>query len=232
MAGQRGRSAPAPARARSQHFLRSRSLAAELVRDAAVGPGDLVLDLGAGTGRLTEPLARAARSVVAVELDPALARKLAGRWENVSVVEGDAAAAPLPTEPFRVVANIPFDRTNDLLRHLLDDPRTPLQRADLVVEWGVAVKRALPWPSSALGVVWGAWWTFALERRLPRSAFAPPPRVAVGVLRIERRREPLVPRDRAAAYGHFVRRGFRQRPHARDLDAHQWAALFRAARLI
>ena len=232
MAGERARSAPPPARARSQRFLRSPELAAELVRDAGVGADDLVVDLGAGTGRLTEPLAHAARRVVAVELDPALARGLEGRWANVDVVEGDATAVPLPAEPFRVVANIPFDRTTDLLRHLLDDPSTPLVRADLVVEWNVAVKRALPWPSTALGAVWGAWWTFALVRRLPREAFVPRPAVAAGVLRVERRPAPLVPAERAAAYARFVRRGFRRQSRARDLDAHAWARLFDGARLI
>ena len=73
---------------------------------------------------------------------------LRGRWPNVEVVEGDAREVELPREPFRVVANLPFHGTTEILRRLLDDPRVPLARADLVVEWGVAVKRGLPWPSS------------------------------------------------------------------------------------
>src|SRR5688500_19093807 len=103
-----------------------------------------MLDLGAGSGRLTAALAQRARRVVAVELDPHWAGVLRGRWPNVDVVEGDATRVPLPSEPFRVVANVPFDRTTEILRRLLDDPRTPLVRADLVVEWGVALKRASP----------------------------------------------------------------------------------------
>ena len=51
-----------------------------------------MLDLGAGTGRLTAELASAARHVVAVELDARMAGRLSGRWPNVEVVEGDAAA--------------------------------------------------------------------------------------------------------------------------------------------
>src|SRR6185295_9279701 len=109
-------------RARSQHFLRTASLAAELVRDAGVGADDVVVDLGAGSGRLTAALAPVARRVVAVELDPAWVCRLAGRWPNVDVVQGDALELELPREPFPVVANIPFDRTTDILRRLLDDP--------------------------------------------------------------------------------------------------------------
>jgi 16S rRNA A1518/A1519 N6-dimethyltransferase RsmA/KsgA/DIM1 with predicted DNA glycosylase/AP lyase activity len=229
VAGRRGRSAPAPARAPSQHFLRSQALAAELVRDAGIGPGDLVVDLGAGTGRLTAELARRARRVVAVELDPLLAARLAGRWANVEVVAGDAGEVPLPLEPFRVVANLPFARTTDLLHRLLDDPRTPLVRADLVVEWDVAVKRAAVWPTTVLGVVWGARWTTGVVRRLPPRCFEPRPSVAAGVLRVERRPEPLVPPEQARAFESFVRRGFRRDGRsARQLDAHEWAAAFRA----
>jgi 23S rRNA (adenine-N6)-dimethyltransferase len=225
VAGHRARAARR-APARSRHFIRSERLAAELVRDAGVGALDVVLDLGAGSGRLTAPLARAACRVVAVELDGPLAEGLRGRWANVEVVHGDAAAVALPDEPFRVVANLPFDGTNAILRHLLDDPGVPLVRADVIVEWGVAVKRALPWPSTVAGVLWGARYRFALARRLPAGAFDPPPSVDAGVLTIERRPEPLVPPTEWTAYCAFVRRGFRHGLHARDVDAHGWAVRF------
>jgi 23S rRNA (adenine-N6)-dimethyltransferase len=225
-----------PTRPRSRHFLRP-AVAAELVRDACLGPGDLVVDIGAGSGRLTAELARVARRVVAVELDPALAARLRGRWPNVDVVEGDAARMRPPREPFRVVANLPFSRTNDLLRLLLDRPETPLLRADLVVEWGVAVKRGLPWPSTVNGVVWGATYETSVARRLPRESFEPPPSVDAAVLVVRRRPEPLVPPQLLDRYGAFVARGFRHGLRAvaparglpRDLDAHAWAALFHRA---
>ena len=247
MAG-RGARRARPERARSQHFLRTSTLAAELVRDAGVGPDDLVLDLGAGSGRLTAELARRARRVVAVELDPLWAGRLRGRWPNVLVIEGDATQVELPSEPFRVVSNVPFDRTNEILRRLLDDPRPPLLRADLVVEWGVALKRAAPWPSTRNGVLWGAWYSFALSRRLPAAAFDPPPRVDAGVLAIERRLVPLVEEREWRSYRMFVAAGFRRGLRAvapprtlrrlrvagaapRDLDAHQWAQLYQASRV-
>lgn len=203
-----------------------------------MGADDLVVDLGAGTGRLTNELARVARHVVAVELDRRLAARLRDRWPNVELVEADAVTVPLPSEPFRVVANLPFSRTNDLLHRLLDDPRTQLVRADLIVEWGVALKRALPWPSSVSSVLWGAFYESAVSRRLPRSAFEPPPSVDGGVLVFRRRGEPLVSEARADDYRTFVARGFRhglgslrcRTPRgaiARELDPHQWAELFR-----
>jgi 23S rRNA (adenine-N6)-dimethyltransferase len=199
-----------------------------------VGPDGLVVELGAGTGRLTAELARAARRVVAVELDPHLAERLHGRWPNVEVVEADAREVQFPPETFRVVANLPFHGTNEILRHLLDDPRIPLVRADLVVQWGVAVKRALPWPSTVNGVVWSAWHTTRADRRLPRTAFEPPPSVDAGVVVFERRPQPLVPKELAPGYRRFVANGFRLGPRVvraepRRLDPHEWAQRYLAA---
>jgi 23S rRNA (adenine-N6)-dimethyltransferase len=259
VAVRRTRGAP---RAGGQHFLRSPRLAAELVRDAVVEPSDWVVELGAGSGRLTAALAARAGRVDAVELDPVWAARLRGRfagWSNVRVIEGDATRAHLPDAAFRVVANVPFNRTGAILRRLLDDPRLPLQRADLIVEWGVALKRAARWPSTMANVRWGAWYEILLVRRLPAALFEPRPRVDAGLLRIVRRSNPLVPladhdRFRAVLEAAFTSRrptlrqalagfitpialkhlarelGFDRNAAARDLDLYQWAAVFRAIR--
>lgn len=243
MAGPRARSARRDRRrSNSQNFLRSRELARDLVREARVGTADFVLEIGAGDGRLTAELAALAGRVHAIELDPYWADRLRRRFEgahNVLVVEGDALGQPLPREPFRVLANVPFDRTTAVLRHLLDDPLAPLERADLIVEWGAACKRARVWPSTMLGVCWGAWYVFSIARRLPSEAFVPQPTVAAGLLTIARRAAPLVPPEEAQHFRRFVSRGFRHglrsvvRPAtARELDAHQWADLYRAARAV
>jgi len=224
-----GRRAQArPPLPRSRHFLRSRSLAAAIVAGADISPRDLVVDIGAGSGRLTAELARVARRVVAIELDPRLAACLRGRWPNVHVVAGDALAVPLPDEPFRVVANIPFAHTSELLHRLLDDPRLPLVRADLIVEWGVAVKRGLPAPSSVSGVLWGAFHELRVDRKLPAAAFDPPPACDTGVLVATRRTRPLIAPGELPAYRRFVADAFRRGRRIggalpRDLDAHQWA---------
>lgn len=242
MAGRRAERAR-PTAPRSQHFLRSRALADELVAGAGLDRDDLVVDLGAGTGRLSAALARVAGRVLAVELDPALAEGLRHRWSNVEVVEGDAVVVELPREPFSVVANVPFSRTTDLLHRLLDDPGSSLRRADLIVEWDVAHKFGVPWPSSVKGVLWSAWYEASVARRLPRGAFAPAPSVDAGVLVFRRRAEPLVPPALAPAFHRFVASGFRHglrtvvtarelervgsdAKAARDVDAHQWTALF------
>jgi 23S rRNA (adenine-N6)-dimethyltransferase len=236
---------PRPKRGRGRHFLRSSKLAAELVRAARVQRGDLVLDLGAGGGILTSALSRAGARVVPIEIDQQLAHDLRRRFPET--IEGDALRVPLPREQFKVVANLPFDGATAILRRLLD-PRVPIETADVIVEWGLATKRAALWPSTQLGTYWSAWFELSVARRLPRSVFAPPPAVDAGLLRLRRRDEPLVPSREHRRYAAFLACGYREGPRAvlpwgtlkrleselgfdrraqaRDLDAHQWAALF------
>ena len=158
---------------RAQHFLRP-EVARRFVDRAGVGSSDLVLDLGAGTGALTFLLAARAERVVAVERDPKLARRLTRRVPpNVSVHQRDIADLWLPRRPFRVVANLPFAGSNDIVRRLLARG-VPLVRADLIVEVGMARRWAER--SRRCEVVC----------TLPASSFVPPPSCTAAVLRIRR----------------------------------------------
>jgi 23S rRNA (adenine-N6)-dimethyltransferase len=145
--------------------------ASELVRRSPVQPGDLVIDVGAGTGALTAPLLEAGARVVAVERHPGRARVLRRRFAGapVVVVECDAADLRLPRRPFRVVANPPFAVMTALVRRLNASGR--LLSADLVVPRYV-VRRF------DFDVVWS----------LPPHAFRPPPPTGVSVVRFSAER--------------------------------------------
>jgi 23S rRNA (adenine-N6)-dimethyltransferase len=107
--------------------------AERVVASTAVRPGDVVVDLGAGDGALTVPLARAGCRVLAVELHPRRAAALRDRVEGsrVAVLELDVGAFRWPGHPFRVVANPPYAGINALVRRLLAVP--VLRSADLLV---------------------------------------------------------------------------------------------------
>jgi 23S rRNA (adenine-N6)-dimethyltransferase len=210
---------------------------------------------------LTAALERSGARVVALERDPALVSELRARFggsETVEILHADAATYAWPSEPFSVVANLPFARSGAILDHLLRDPRIPLQAAYVIVQWEFAGKHAAVWPATLRATYWRAWHSLAIARRLHRSAFSPPPSVDCAVLELARLAAPRVPVGDHEAYRAFLSRAFAARepvrrnlapslsplevkrlapalgfaPDARpwEIDAVQWAKLFASAR--
>jgi 23S rRNA (adenine-N6)-dimethyltransferase len=157
-----------------------------VVADAGIRPGDLVLDVGAGSGALTAPLLTAGARVIAIELHPGRAAALRARFgRDITVVRADAADLRLPTRPFKVVANPPFAISVSVLKRLVA-PGSRLVRADVIVPWHTARRWAEgAGPGAAR---WGASFSIGLGRPIPRSAFSPPPPSGVALLVLARRR--------------------------------------------
>ncbi len=182
-----------------------------MVAQAAFDAGDLVVEIGAGRGACTFALARRVARVVALEKDAHWAAHLRQEARrrgvpNVTVLCCDALRHRMPRHPFRALGSLPFGSTTAILRHLLDDPDSGLQRADLIVQWEVARKRASTPPTTLLSTTWAPWWSFDIGRRIPAAAFRPVPDVDAAVLRVSRRMPPLLPDHMAAPYADFVRR--------------------------
>jgi 23S rRNA (adenine-N6)-dimethyltransferase len=177
---------PAPPRDRWGWHRLTDTWADLIVADARVQRGELVLDVGAGTGALTAPLVRRGARVVAVELHPHRVAGLQHRFagDPVTVVRVDAADLRLPRRPFRIVANPPFQVTTPLLRRLLA-PGSRLVAADLVVQRAAARR----WSEERVRGA-GRWlrtFDISVGRHVPRAAFVPRPQVDCVVLRIRRR---------------------------------------------
>jgi 23S rRNA (adenine-N6)-dimethyltransferase len=135
-----------------------------------------------------------------VEADPAWADRLRTRLAvgdhdptRVRVVCADARRLPLPERSYRVVANVPFGITTDLLAHLLDEPDRGPWRADLIVQLEVARKHAATPPTALRTAAWAPWWTFELGARIDRRAFRPEPAVDAAVLIVRRRQPAILP---------------------------------------
>jgi 23S rRNA (adenine-N6)-dimethyltransferase len=134
--------------------------------------GDLVLDIGAGDGRITRELLARGASVVAVELHPRRAADLRAefRGEQVVVVQADATDLRLPRRPFKVAANPPFGITTALLRRLTSR-RSNLDCAGVVVPSWAAGR----WTAGrgVGGITSSQLFRFKSVGRIPAGAFTP-----------------------------------------------------------
>jgi 16S rRNA (adenine1518-N6/adenine1519-N6)-dimethyltransferase len=216
-----------PSKRLGQNFVVDPGTVRRLVTLAGVGPDDVVLEVGPGFGSLTLGLLGAARRVIAVEIDPALAaelpRTVAGRAPGqagrLEVVTADAARVRgLPGEPPSVLAaNLPYNAAVPVVLHLLATLPS-LARGLVMVQAEVADRMTAPPGSRVYGVpsVKLAW--FAAARRagpVPRTVFWPVPNVDSGLVAFTRREPPPgggpdPGADRAAAFA-VVDAAFSQR---------------------
>lgn len=199
-------SAHRPRIAYAQNLLRSRRLVDRLLDRAELGPEDLVVEIGPGTGIVTEPLARRCRQVLAIERDPALARRLRGQLAavpNVALFEADALAFPLPLSRYKVVANIPFNLTSAIVARLTVGATAP-EAAHLVLQ-REAAERFVGAPRGTLAAaLLHPWFEPTVVHRFRRSDFLPAPGVDVVMLRLRKRGPPLVGPADAPAFRDFV----------------------------
>lgn len=211
-----------------QHFLADSGPVRAAVEAAELRPDDRVLEVGPGLGILTHALAERAGQVVAVELDGKMRQVLAdqlGHRANLRVVDADILAADpaeligAPPEAtgrlpgYKVVANLPYQITSAVLRHLLEARVRP-ERLVVMVQKEVAERiMAGPGDMSILAVAMQLYARPSLVALVPPAAFLPPPKVDSAILRLDVFSEPLLGLGEAELAGFFrvVRAGFGQK---------------------
>jgi 16S rRNA (adenine1518-N6/adenine1519-N6)-dimethyltransferase len=199
-----------------QHFLKSPSVE-RLIRTIEPGPDDVFLEIGAGAGALTFPLAARVRRLVAVELDAALVERLRRRAaSNVEVVQGDALRldlASLVPRGSRLAGNLPYAISSPLLRRFLDLRRHVVD-VHAMLQKEVADRVAASPGSKTYGilsVLFGLWADLDLPLVFPPGCFSPPPKVTSAVLRARFRAEPRAAVPDPAAFERLVQKAFSHR---------------------
>ncbi|WP_234032848.1 23S ribosomal RNA methyltransferase Erm [Paenibacillus faecalis] len=180
----------------SQHLLIHKPLVQEMIRLAHINSNDTVMDIGAGTGAITLPLAEKSKKVLAVENDPVYAEKLARKTKdisNVQVRQSDFLQINLPREPFVIVSNIPFSITTPILDKLLSYPGVPLKCAVLIVEKGAAKRFTSVSVKDPRILKWRMWFDMKIVRTVSPEHFSPRPSVESAVLVIRKKKNPVLP---------------------------------------
>lgn len=202
-----------------QNFLGDARYLARIAEACSVGPGDTVVELGAGLGHLTRQLAGTGARVVAVERDRDLVAVLERELglPNVEVRAANAAAldfAEVAGVARPVVAgNLPYQLSSSILFEVLDQ-REHLSRAVFLLQKEVAVRIASG-PGSRdyglLSVLLQAYADVELLFEVPAGVFLPPPRVDSAVVRIDLHPVPRVEVRDHARFVRLVKAAFAQR---------------------
>jgi len=201
-----------------QNFLQDSSALERIALAAEIKADDCVLEIGPGLGSLTRYLAVSAKEVTAVELDPDLLAPLKAvltPYQNVRVVQGDILKLTISeiihTPDYLVVANIPYNITSAIIRHLLESDPTP-RRVVLTIQKEVAERIcAKAGDLSLLALSVQVYGKPGIASIIPASSFHPVPKVDSAILRIDIYNEPLLPRDMLKTFFKLTRAGFSQK---------------------
>jgi 16S rRNA (adenine1518-N6/adenine1519-N6)-dimethyltransferase len=208
----------APRRDLGQNFVADPNTVRRIAHLAAVGPGDRVVEIGAGLGSLTLALAETGADVTAIEVDHGLVRVLrdvVGRCDHVRIVEADATRLDWDEllggrGDWILVANLPYNVATPLVADVLDGV-PGISRMLVMVQREVAERLAARARTPAYGAVSVkvAYWAQArIVGDVPASVFVPRPNVDSALVAITRRQPPDVP---PAPLFALVRAAFNQR---------------------
>lgn len=179
-------------RSLGQNYLVDENFLEALARDADLGAGDTVVEIGSGLGNLTEHLASRAGRVIALEIDGAihaLSKELLGGRPNVTLVQGDGAEFTRHvTGRIKIVSNLPY---GDWMRILLAILAAPVEIASctLMIQADVYDRLRAPVGSRDYGPMAAlvrATCTLKRLRKAGKELFLPVPRVESTVFRLAR----------------------------------------------
>lgn len=206
-----------------QHWLNDQPTLEAICAAGDITSRDTVLEIGPGTGTLTRELLKHAGQVVAIEKDEALATRLAKELApqeiapppggKLQIVSADILQYDLTTLPpgYKVVANIPYYLTSNLIRILSESSNQPAIVVLLVQKEVAQRVAAKPGSMSLLSVTAQFYWEVSLGQVVPAKLFTPPPKVDSQVLVMKRRPQKVFPGPHAGAYFQLVKAGFSNR---------------------
>jgi 16S rRNA (adenine1518-N6/adenine1519-N6)-dimethyltransferase len=207
-----------PSKGMGQNYLVDEQALQDIIKTAEIKPDEAILEIGPGLGSLTRHLAKAAHTVTAVEMDANLIPVLTSLlkpFSNICLIQGDILQLDpgdlMQSKDYLVVANIPYNITSALVRHLLECTHRP-RRIVLTIQKEVAERIcALPGKLSILALSVQIYGKPRLHAIIPAQSFYPAPKVDSAILSVEIYPEPIIPASLQGTFFKLVKAGFSQK---------------------
>lgn len=147
------------------------------------------MEIGAGKGIITKQLVTRAKQVLAIEVDEQLAKQLQNNFadvKNLTIINDDFLAWQLPTTPYKVFSNIPFNLTAEIIKKLTTD-RVNFLSAYLIVQEKAAWRFTFDKGQTQIAILLSALFDCQIIAKLKRTDFKPVPKVNIVMLKLAKR---------------------------------------------
>jgi 16S rRNA (adenine1518-N6/adenine1519-N6)-dimethyltransferase len=193
-----------------QHFLKDKNIAANIV-DALQSTDIPVLEIGPGTGVLTELLIKKLDQFSVIEIDRESVAWLKEHFPTLKVIEGDFLETEIK-DPVAIIGNFPYNISSQIFFHVLD-ARNHVKEVVCMIQKEVAQRIASKEGNKTYGilsVLLQAYYDIEYLFTVPPGVFNPPPKVNSGVIRLKRNNVAMLSCDEDL-YKKVIKQGFNNR---------------------
>lgn len=193
----------------SQNFIKYPRVVRELIEATTIGNEDVVVEIGPGRGIITVELAKKAKKVIAIEKDTVLGDSLKFKVQSskVKIINDDFLEYELPREKYKVVANIPFSITAEIVNKLLTAKTIP-EEIYLIMQKEAAEKYSGEKGETMSSILTKPWYEVEILGEIDRTSFTQKPQVKIVFTRFVKRERPFILNEDKNEFRNFVTYGF------------------------
>ncbi len=205
----------------SQNFITNSSLIESVVQSCGISKNDVIVELGAGKGDITNILAKSSKKVIAIEKDPRLFAYLENRLHlenNITFVNQDILEFTFPREAYKIFGNIPFNFTSDIIRKINSLDPLPDEAYLFIQEQAALNYLGLPMAKETLKSIFTKLnFEVSITHHFRRNDFQPAPSVRVVLLKMVKHNSNIFNPTQVIEFKDFVAFAFSQtKPNLKD----------------
>jgi 23S rRNA (adenine-N6)-dimethyltransferase len=195
-------------------LLKNPRFVSSLLNKTDIDSKDTVVEIGAGTGVITGQLLDKVKKVIAIEYDKDLVDELYrsfSKYSNLEIVKTDFLTWKLPSYPYKVFSNIPFNITADIITKLLESENSP--ESTYLIMQDKAAERFIGEPvgdNSQASILLKPFFNMGIVTKINRDQFEPRPNVNTVLAKFIKKEYPLIKYENWQEYRDFVIYGYNQ----------------------